>query len=429
MKDAEAARLDALIASVHGAAQVLPALTAQNGATERVRLIEALTRGQRVDPRFVYTPRKTERAVHESLAAARGLAHVSPAAALYLARLDELELELRILEAIGDMHAVRPLAAQRYGTGAMSVALHPCESTAVAERREDTTTSALAAERREDTTTSALAADARAAASIDASMTTVARAARVILATTAIAAPEPRTLPADDARGGPSAAAIVREIALAAGVDVVVRVEPRLAAAAASGERMVLLAARAFGPREALRIAVHEVLGHLVSAINARVQPLRLLEIGTANSFGDQEGVALVLEEDVGVLDTGRIRTLAARVLATDAMHAGMAFGDCALLLLRDHGLAPDAAIAVTERAYRGGGVARDAGYLRGWRRVRCAIAAASTSVDELRMGRVGVDDVGALRRLVSAGVLRESVYRPTIDVALQRAREFRNGV
>ena len=416
MKDAEAARLDALIASVHGAAQVLPALTAQNGATERVRLIEALTRGQRVDPRFVYTPRKTERAVHESLAAARGLAHVSPAAALYLARLDELELELRILEAIGDMHAVRPLAAQRYGTGAMSVALHPCERTAAAERREDTTTSALAA-------------DARAAASIDASMTTVARAARVILATTAIAAPEPRTLPADDARGGPSAAAIVREIALAAGVDVVVRVEPRLAAAAASGERMVLLAARAFGPREALRIAVHEVLGHLVSAINARVQPLRLLEIGTANSFGDQEGVALVLEEDVGVLDTGRIRTLAARVLATDAMHAGMAFGDCALLLLRDHGLAPDAAIAVTERAYRGGGVARDAGYLRGWRRVRCAIAAASTSVDELRMGRVGVDDVGALRRLVSAGVLRESVYRPTIDVALQRAREFRNGV
>ena len=380
MKDAAAARLDALIVLVHGAAQVLPALTPQNGATERARLIDALTRGQRVEPQFVYAPRKTERVVHESLAAARSLAHVSPAAALYLARLDELELELRILEAIGDPRAVRPLAAQRYGTGAMSMTL-------------------------------------------GARTTTVAAAARDILATTARPAPEPRTLPADDTRGGPSAAAIVREIARAASVDVVVRVEPRLAAAAASGERMVLLAARSFGPREALRIAVHEVLGHLVSALNARVQPLRLLEIGTANSFGDQEGVALVLEEDVGVLDTGRVRTLAVRVLATDAMHAGMAFGDCALLLLRDHGLAPDASIAVTERAFRGGGVARDAGYLRGWWHVRSAIAASMASIDELRMGRVGVDDLDALRGLVSAGVLREGAYRPTIDAALRLAQ------
>ena len=394
MKDAAAARLDALIVLVHGAAQVLPALTPQNGATERARLIDALTRGQRVEPQFVYAPRKTERVVHESLAAARSLAHVSPAAALYLARLDELELELRILEAIGDPRAVRPLAAQRYGTGAMSMTLGVGESPA--------TVSAGAGAR---------------------TTTTVAAAARDILATTERAAPEPRTLPADDTRGGPSAAAIVREIARAASVDVVVRVEPRLAAAAASGERMVLLAARSFGPREALRIAVHEVLGHLVSALNARVQPLRLLEIGTANSFGDQEGVALVLEEDVGVLDTGRVRTLAVRVLATDAMHAGMAFGECALLLLRDHGLAPDAAIAVTERAFRGGGVARDAGYLRGFCRVRSAIASATTHIDELRMGRVGVDDLDALRGLVSAGVLREGAYRPTIDAALRLAQ------
>ncbi len=405
MKDAAAARLDALIVSVHGAAQVLPALTAQNGATERARLIDALTRGQRVEPQFVYTPRKIERVVHESLAAARALAQTSPAAALYLARLDELELELRILEAIGDARAVRPLAAQRYGTGAMSVTLGADEGPAAMSERARTA-----------------APSAHAPAT-----TTVATAARDILASTESAAPEPRTLPADDARGGPSAAAIVREIARAASVEVVVRVEPRLAAAAASGERMVLLAARSFGPREALRIAVHEVLGHLVSALNARVQPLRLLEIGTANSFGDQEGVALVLEEDVGVLDAGRVRTLAARVLATDAMHAGMAFGDCALLLLRDHGLAPDAAIAVTERAYRAGGVARDAGYLRGFRRVRSAIAAATTHIDELRMGRVGVDDLDALRALISAGVLRASAFRPTIDAAAQLARRLRD--
>ena len=65
------------------------------------------------------------------------------------------------------------------------------------------------------------------------------------------------------------------------------RVEPNLTAGAATGDRTVYLADRRFGPREALRLAVHEVLGHLTSAANGRVQPLRIMEWGTGFSFAD----------------------------------------------------------------------------------------------------------------------------------------------
>ena len=376
MKDASAAQLDAHLLLVHDAARVLPALTAANAAGERARLVAEVARGEAPEARFSYRARTIAPRVRESLAAARRLAPASPAAGLYLARLEELELELRILEALEEPRVVRPLAARRYGTGALCVTTREGREVSVAE---------------------------------------VARA----LLSAPVSEAEPRTLPADDARGGRSAASIVRRVARAAGLEIAVRVEPKLAAAAASGERSVLLADRAFGEREALRLAVHEVLGHLTSALNARLQPLRLLEVGTAGSFGDQEGVALALEEQAGVLDGGRLRVLAARVVATDGMHAGATFGECARGLLREHGLSPELAVAVSERAYRGGGVARDAAYLRGWLRVRGALDAGAARLDELRMGRVGVADLGALRALVAGGALSASRYCPSVDTAL----------
>ena len=119
------------------------------------------------------------------------------------------------------------------------------------------------------------------------------------------------------------------------------RVEPRLSAGAATGERTVFVAARKFGRNEARRLAVHEVFGHLLSAANGRAQPLRLMQWGTAGSFVDQEGVALYMEEVAGVLDGARLRTLAGRVIAADMMHAGATFADTARKLLRDEGFSP----------------------------------------------------------------------------------------
>jgi uncharacterized protein (TIGR02421 family) len=222
---------------------------------------------------------------------------------------------------------------------------------------------------------------------------------------------EPLDVPAD---GQPvSLCDLVRGLADKVGLEVRVQVEPRLSAGAATGERTVFVAARTFGRCEARRLAVHEVLGHLLVASNARAQPLQLLHWGTAGSFVDQEGFALYMEEAAGVLDAARMRTLAGRVLAADMMHAGATFAETACKLKRDRGFSAPDTIALTERAYRGGGVARDTGYLLGWLRVHAALRSGEATVDELRAGRVGLDALPVLRELRAAGYVRRPRLRP----------------
>lgn len=314
------------------------------------------------------------RSVWSDVEEARRFAAEVPAGALYLARLDELELELLLLEALGQPKRVRPLAARRYGTGEQVVRFGGarCRLAEVAAR---------------------------------------------VLGELEPGSPEPPSVPPD---GPGSLAEMVRRLAAVVGLTVEVRVEPGLVANAACGERTIFLADRRFGAREARRLAVHEVLGHLVAASNGRAQPLALLQVGTAGSLADQEGLALTLEERAGLMDGRRLRTLAARVWVADALHAQASFDDVVRLLVSEHGFDPDEALALAERAYRGGGVARDPIYLRGWLRVRRAVAEGEASVDELRLGKVGLAAIPTLRALLGVGALRPPLYRPTLARSLR---------
>ena len=235
---------------------------------------------------------------------------------------------------------------------------------------------------------------------------------------------EPSVLEADlPAQQGRSVASLIRHAALGIGLDVEVKVEPRLASLAATGERTVFLAARRFSVREARRLTAHEVFGHLVVAANARAQPLRLLQIGLAASFADQEGLALYLEEALGLMCSDRLRTLAARVVATVQLYRGADFGEVARSLVREHGFSAAAAVSIAERTFRGGGVARDAGYLAGFLRVRSAIHSGEATLDELRRGRVSLASMPVLRELEQEGLVQPSCYRPSL--ALSRKLTF----
>ena len=367
---AELRRLELRMRALCAAARMLPALTAENAASERARLIDCLLRGDSLVPAWQLTPRRVPAAAFRLLDELRGEAEAVPGAALYTAKLDELELELLLIDALGKPRLVRPLAARRYGTG----------------------------------TTLAPAAGGELRLS---------QCARRIL-DRPVPAAEPVELP--PVGGEESLGGMVQALARAIGLPVEVRVEPRLSAGAATGERTVFLAARRFGRTEARRLAVHEVLGHLVSAANARAQPLKLLHWGTAGSFVDQEGVALYLEEQAGVMDTARLRTLAARVLAADLMHSGASFADTARKLHREESFTAVEAIAIAERAYRGGGVARDVGYLLGWLRVHAALARGGVRLHELQLGRVSLQALPEIRALQRAGYVREPLLRPNFS-------------
>ncbi len=363
------AELDVLLRKLHRTARLLVGATTHSDRTERDRLVATLERGGHAKPKVSWEPVPIGRDMWAALQRARELAPRSVASALYLRRLEELETELLVLESLGEPKRVRPMVARLFGTGA--------EKAVDGEDRK------------------------------------VLDIAHEILAETPVEE-EPATVPARSL-GGLSLEALMLQFAKRVGLDVTVRVDSSLIASAAVGERTVFIAERLFGEREAYRLAIHEVHGHLVSAFNGRAQRLGIFAIGTAGSYGTQEGLSILLEERAGLLDGARRRTLAARLLTTHAMHAGVSFGDAARELVREHGFVPAQAIGLCERAYRGGGVSRDAVYLTHWLRVKRSIELGHASLAELQVGKVALEDLEDLRKLREEGLLGPPVYGATL--------------
>lgn len=110
----------------------------------------------------------------------------------------------------------------------------------------------------------------------------------------------------------------------------------------------------------------HEVGTHLLTYYNGRAQPLRQLYSGLAGYDEWQEGLAVLSEWMVDGLNASRLRLLAARVVAVHHLVAGASFVEIFRELHRTFGFEAHAAYGITMRVCRGGGLTKDAVYLRG---------------------------------------------------------------
>jgi uncharacterized protein (TIGR02421 family) len=110
----------------------------------------------------------------------------------------------------------------------------------------------------------------------------------------------------------------------------------------------------------------HEIGTHLVTHYNGHVQPFQQLEVGLAGYDGLQEGLAVLAEYLVGGLSRTRMRILAARVVAARQMLDGASFVETFRTLDRTYEFSQRTAYTVAMRIYRGGGLTKDAVYLRG---------------------------------------------------------------
>jgi len=110
----------------------------------------------------------------------------------------------------------------------------------------------------------------------------------------------------------------------------------------------------------------HEVGTHLVTRYNGHHQPFQQLEVGLASYDGLQEGLAVLAEYLVGGLSRTRMRILAARVVAARQLLDGATFVDTFRTLDRMHEFSKRTAYTIAMRIYRGGGLTKDAVYLRG---------------------------------------------------------------
>ncbi len=112
----------------------------------------------------------------------------------------------------------------------------------------------------------------------------------------------------------------------------------------------------------------HEVGTHVVTRYNGARQPLRQLEVGLAHYDPLQEGLGVLAEYLSGWLPGERLRVLAARVVAADMAIHGTGIPGIFACLHETHGFSTGDAFDVAVRARRGGGLTKDAVYLRGLR-------------------------------------------------------------
>ncbi len=156
----------------------------------------------------------------------------------------------------------------------------------------------------------------------------------------------------------------------------------------------------------------HEVGTHLVTYFNGAAQPLRLLQVGLADYDALQEGLAVLSEYLVGGLSSARMRTLAARVIAVNQMAGGATFSDVFQQLVDEFRFEPRSAYTITLRVFRGGGLTKDALYLRGLVEI-LEYLAADGDLEPLLVGKIAVEHVPIVRELLLCGVLRPPPLRP----------------
>jgi len=177
--------------------------------------------------------------------------------------------------------------------------------------------------------------------------------------------------------------------------------------------RKLLIGADTVMPRRRLdALLAHEVGVHLLTHFNGKSQGLTIFRTGLAGYEGVQEGLGVFAEWVSGGLTRTRLRLLAARVVAVDAMQRGATFIDTHRVLTRDHGFSSRGAFGIAARVFRSGGLAKDAIYLQGFKAV-IEIAARGASLAPFWLGKIAVAHVPAIEELLQRGLVQAPRFIP----------------
>ena len=179
-----------------------------------------------------------------------------------------------------------------------------------------------------------------------------------------------------------------------------------------SGGRLLISRSTVMSRGRVEALLSHEVGVHLLTYFNGSAQGLRLFRSGLAGYEGVQEGLAVFAEYLVGGMTVARLRLIAARVVACAAMLDGASFPETFASLMREHGFAERQAFNLTLRLYRGGGLAKDAIYLRGLLEVLHHLRSGG-SLDPFWMGKIAATHFSVMQELSARGLLKAPQLMP----------------
>ena len=156
----------------------------------------------------------------------------------------------------------------------------------------------------------------------------------------------------------------------------------------------------------------HEVGTHILTYFNGKAQPLQQLYVGVPGYEELQEGLAVLSEYLVGGLDQDRLRILAARVVAVHHLTKGCSFADNFCRLKDAYKFDDETAFNVTMRVHRGGGLTKDAVYLRGLVHLLHYLKNGH-ELEPLLIGKIRQEYIPIVQELIYRQVLRPVPIRP----------------
>lgn len=175
----------------------------------------------------------------------------------------------------------------------------------------------------------------------------------------------------------------------------------------------------------------HEVGTHVLTYFNGRQQPFQIMATGLAEYDELQEGLAVLAEYLVGGFSRTRLRLLAGRVIACHAIVDGASFIETFRLLDRTCEFDQRTAYNITMRVYRGGGLIKDAVYLRGLLELMRFIREGGDIIP-LLVGKVGRQHVPIIQELRHRRiVIKPAIYPRYLreEASLKRLAKVKEGL
>ncbi|MFW6134339.1 MAG: tyrosine/phenylalanine carboxypeptidase domain-containing protein [Elusimicrobiota bacterium] len=171
-------------------------------------------------------------------------------------------------------------------------------------------------------------------------------------------------------------------------------------------------------PGEDRRLAVHEIEVHLFRALNGDLQKYSIFKTGLAGYLETEEGLAVYYERRKKVCSARQMKIYAGRLKAVQKSLSS-SFAETYRFLRR--WFDRDTAYILTQRAKRGltdtskpGALTKDAHYISGHRKAGEYIQN-NGDLKYLFVGKVGINDVDLIKKLIDSGRIKEPLYMPLI--------------
>lgn len=163
---------------------------------------------------------------------------------------------------------------------------------------------------------------------------------------------------------------------------------------------------------EAHALIQHEIGTHVLTYFNGKQQPLYQMAIGWADYDALQEGIAVFSEYLCGGLTDNRLRTIAGRVIAGDAVKKGSDFKHLFHILHHNYQFSEDSAFNITTRVFQGGGFMKDIIYLKGLVQVKDYIMQGG-DLTSLLAGKFAIEHVDIIKELTDRKIMKPPTLLP----------------